>query len=97
MTFKEMERNLDALHKAYDAELEKVSKLQDKIDEVKKERMLKMTKQFIDRVFRERIVDTSKYRYCAKEISGSLTIIRLPIADLDTTAAIDGWETVKTF
>ena len=56
-----------------------------------------MTKQFIDRVIKERIVDTAKYRYCAKALAGSLTIIRLPIVDLDTTAAIDGWETVKTF
>lgn len=57
-----------------------------------------MTKTFITRVMFERIVDTRNYRYVAKECydheSNWLEIRRLPISDLDTTAAIDGWETV---
>lgn len=57
-----------------------------------------MTKTFIARVMLERIVDTRNYRYVAKECYNSesnwLEIRRLNISDLDTTAAIDGWETV---
>lgn len=46
---------------------------------------------------RERIVDTRKYRYIIDEdIRLERPLIkRLPIEDLDTTAAIDGWEVVK--
>lgn len=54
-----------------------------------------MKKQFIDRVLRERIVDTAKYRYIVKEYPDRAEIQRLPITDLDTTASIDGWETVS--
>lgn len=58
-----------------------------------------MTHDFMDRIIRERIVDTAKYRYIAKEKKNTdcqwLEILRLPIKQLDTTAAIDGWETVK--
>lgn len=53
-----------------------------------------MTQKFIDRVLRDRIVDTAKYRYIVKEHPDHAEIQRLPITDLDTTAAIDGWETV---
>lgn len=57
-----------------------------------------MTNSFVNRVLNERIVDTRKYRYVVKErydyVSQWLEIRRLPIIDLDTTAAIDGWETV---
>ena len=59
-----------------------------------------MTKSFIARVMHERIVDTRNYRYVVKECYNVdeqwLEIRRLPISDLDTTAAIDGWETVYT-
>ena len=51
-----------------------------------------MTKAFIERVITESIVDTRKYRYIVKDGK----IMRLPIKDLDTTAAIDGWEAVTT-
>jgi len=53
-----------------------------------------MKKEFIEKVLRERIVDTKQYRYVAKVKDGKQYINRLPVADLDTTAAIDGWETV---
>lgn len=58
-----------------------------------------MKRDFIERVIRERVVDTRKYRYTIKErqtvTEQYAEIRRLPLSDLDTTAAIDGWETVK--
>lgn len=55
-----------------------------------------MTKQFIEKVLNERIVDTKNYRYIAKvRCDGTQEIKRLRIEDLDTTNAIDGWETVQ--
>lgn len=58
-----------------------------------------MKKEFENRVLNERIVDTAQYRYAVAECrdAGSqwLEIRRLPLDKLDTTAAIDGWETVK--
>lgn len=56
-----------------------------------------MKKEFLERVKLERIVDTRKYRYVLDDdISLERPLIkRLPIEDLDTTAAIDGWEVVK--
>ena len=57
-----------------------------------------MTKTFIERVKNERVVDTRKYRYTLDDVVGKTPCIkRLPIGDLDTTAAIDGWEVVATF
>jgi len=53
-----------------------------------------MKKDFIEKVLHERIVDTKQYRYVAKVKDGKQYINRLPVADLDTTTAIDGWETV---
>jgi hypothetical protein len=53
-----------------------------------------MKKDFIEKVLRERIVDTKQYRYVAKVKDGKQYINRLPVADLDTTSAIDGWKTV---
>lgn len=50
-----------------------------------------MTKHFFERVKNERLVDTRKYRYIVKDGK----IMRLPKIDLNTTAAIDGWEVVK--
>ena len=56
-----------------------------------------MTKAFFERVKRERVVDTRKYRYILDGTVGKTPCIkRLPKIDLDTTAAIDGWETVTT-
>lgn len=59
-----------------------------------------LTKEFIERVRTERIVDTRVYRYVAKECYNAdeqwLEIRRLPLSALDTTEAIDGWETVVT-
>lgn len=58
-----------------------------------------MTQKFIDKVIREGIVDTKIYRYIRKDMTNAteqwLEIRRLPITDLDTTNAIDGWETVR--
>ena len=56
-----------------------------------------MTKALSERVKRERVVDTRKYRYILDDVVGKIPCIkRLPINDLDTTAAIGGWETVAT-
>lgn len=59
-----------------------------------------MKKEFIDRVIREGTVDTAKYRYTSKLISGAdgeyTEIRRLPLEELDTTAALDPWEIVWT-
>ena len=58
-----------------------------------------MKKEFIERVQRERIVDTKTYRYIAKEVNGAeqhLEIRRTAISNLDTTAVLDSenWEVV---
>ena len=57
-----------------------------------------MKKEFIEKVKREMVVDTKKYRYRTQGWNGAhtqkLQILRLPIEDLGTTAAIDGWEVV---
>ena len=55
-----------------------------------------MKKEFIEKVIRERCVDTAKYRYAVKEYPDHMDIVRLPLVDLGTTAAIDGWEIVHT-
>ena len=55
-----------------------------------------MKKSFIEKVIRENIVDTRSYRYHAVCLPDRLEIRRLPIASLDTTDAINGWETVLT-
>ena len=56
-----------------------------------------MTKKFIKKVKLYGIVDTRKYRYVYRNDGASAWIDRLPIDWLDTTRAIDGWETVKRF
>lgn len=53
-----------------------------------------MKKEFLNRILYEGVVDTRKYRYIANNPGDSIVIRRLPIKDLDTTATIDGWETV---
>ena len=55
-----------------------------------------MKKEFIEKVIRERCIDTAKYRYMVKDYPDHTDIIRLPFSWLDTTAAIDGWEIVYT-
>ena len=58
-----------------------------------------MTKSFEAKVTKERTVCTRKYCYTIKERYDAdeqwMEIRRLPICQLDTTAAIDGWEIVK--
>ena len=54
-----------------------------------------MKKAFIDRIKREYIVDTRKYRYRGWEApTGEFIIQRVPIEYLDTPAAIGDWKTV---
>lgn len=55
---------------------------------------MKIGKKFIDRVMSKGSVDTKKYRYRINERGGYAEIIRLPLCQLDTTAAFDGWEVV---
>lgn len=58
-----------------------------------------MTKAFENKVIRYGVIDTAKYRYIIRERYGlenvTRGIYRLPIASLDTTDAVDGWELVK--
>ena len=56
-----------------------------------------MKKKFIEKIKRYGIVDTRRYRYVYRVDSVSAWIERIPIEWLDTTHAIDGWETVKRF
>ena len=53
-----------------------------------------MRKEFIERVKREGLVDTNKYRYQYQADNDGQRILRLPIDSLDTTSAINGWEKV---
>lgn len=53
-----------------------------------------MKKNFIEKVIRNGSVDTRNYRYIVKEFSDRLEVQRLPLSSLDTTDAINGWETV---
>ena len=57
-----------------------------------------MTQRFINRVIHDKFVDTKQYRYAYQSRSAGAhqypVIERLPIAHLNTTAAIDGWEIV---
>lgn len=55
-----------------------------------------MKKEFLERVAREGIVDTEKFRYIAKENlqNGCYDILKIDKDELDTTAAYDEWEKV---
>jgi len=56
-----------------------------------------MTKAFVKRVKREKVVDTRNYRYIGGEApGGDYEISRLPIDYLDRTAALDksNWKVV---
>lgn len=55
---------------------------------------MKLTQNIIDNVTRYGSYDTAKYRYIYKEFPDRAEIRKLPLSQLDTTAAIDGWETV---
>lgn len=54
-----------------------------------------MTKMFREKVLRNGTVDTKTYRYRFVECGDHGEIRRIRIDYLDTTAAIDGWETVE--
>lgn len=57
-----------------------------------------MKKSFIEKVIREGIVDTKKYRYVFRIEYGTeeqkAVIERIPINYLDTTAVFEPWERV---
>lgn len=53
-----------------------------------------MKKEFLSRILHEGVVDTRKYRYIVNDSGADIVVKRLSIEDLDTTVAIDGWETV---
>lgn len=54
-----------------------------------------MTNAFINRLLREGVVDTRKYRYVLEDHgNGGYIVKRLPIILLDTTGALTEWETV---
>lgn len=55
---------------------------------------MKVSKKFIEKVIANGSVDTKSYRYIVKDLPDRQEVRRLPICQLDTTAAIDGWETV---
>jgi len=56
--------------------------------------------ELVNRVLKEGVVDTARYRYISQGVNGAArqyrVIKRLPIDALDTTVALDGWETVWT-
>ena len=54
-----------------------------------------MKKEFADKVIKNGVVDTQKYRYVYSASAEKAEICRIAIDLLDTTATIDGWETVK--
>lgn len=53
-----------------------------------------MTSAFINRLLREGVVDTRKYRYVLDDNGHETTIKRLPVELLDTTGALTEWEIV---
>lgn len=54
-----------------------------------------MTKMFREKVLQNGTVDTKTYRYRVFECGDHGEIRRIRIECLDTTAALDGWETVE--
>ena len=56
-----------------------------------------MKKEFIERVIRERVVDTRKYRYVCHFGWTHASIRRMERRVLGTTAAYDRWEVVKEY
>lgn len=56
-----------------------------------------MRKDFIEKIKKEHIIDTKKYRYVFEGTWDYAYIKRLPIKYLDTTRAINDWETIYKF
>ena len=54
-----------------------------------------MNTKFIDRVIRVGVVDTKAYRYVYRVDKTRAVVERLPINQLDTTAALEPWEVVE--
>lgn len=54
-----------------------------------------MKKEFFDKIIKNGVVDTKKYRYIYIVSAEKAEIRRIAIDLLDTTATIDGWEVVK--
>lgn len=54
-----------------------------------------MKKSLLDKIIREGTVDTRNYRYKQEWFADRIEIQRLPLSYLDTTMAINGWETVE--
>ena len=54
-----------------------------------------MKKEFIDKVIKNGVVDTKKYRYIYSVSAEKAEIRRIAIDLLDTTATINSWEVVK--
>ena len=59
--------------------------------------MPKISKAVEKRVLWEGDVFTRRYRYCVVQYCDRMEIQRLPVKYLDTTEAINGWETVKVY
>ena len=53
-----------------------------------------ITEERVREIMRNGTTDTRTYRFIAREYPDRAEIQRLPIRYLDTTAALDGWETV---
>ena len=54
-----------------------------------------MKKEFFDKIIKNGVVDTKKYRYVYGVSAEKAEIRRIAIDLLDTTVTIDGWEVVK--
>lgn len=55
-----------------------------------------MTTQFLERVRRESVVDTRRYRYIIDRDVRGYSIKRLPLIFLDTIYSITAWDTIAT-
>ena len=54
-----------------------------------------MKKEFVEKVMRELIVDTRKYRYICADCCDQIESRLLPREYLGRTDELDGWETVQ--
>jgi len=54
-----------------------------------------MKKKLEERIIREGIVDTNRFRYVFKSFPAYAVIMKIEREKLGTTAAIDGWKIVK--
>lgn len=48
-----------------------------------------MQKSFVDRIVKEGLVDTRRYRYIARQVGGFKHIYRIDITAVETAAALD--------